>query len=207
MQGSQFGRRQLLQAGAGLGLAATVPAMPKGWAQSPASGDPLRVGLMYDLSGPFAGAGSVPLFHGSEIAIELFNQRGGAGGRPVVAVSADSQSKADVAINEAERLLGQEKLEVITGIYSSAHAVPLAQRFEQAKKIMWITSAIATAVVKDRNLTYVFRPTVHSDQYAEGSVALIQEQAQAKLGMAPDRVRLAMIYEDGPPPPPTCRLW
>ncbi len=198
MQGSNTTRRHLIQAGAGLGLAATVPAMPKGWAQTPASGEPLRVGVMTDLSGPFAGAGSQPLFWGAEVAIELFNQRGGAGGRPVVAVSADSQSKADVAINEAERLLGQEKLEVVTGIYSSAHAVPLSQRFEQSKKIMWITSAIATAVLKDKNFQYVFRPTVHSDQYAEGSVAVIKEHAQSKLGMAPERVRMAVIYEDGP---------
>lgn len=198
MKSKQPNRRHLLQTAAGLGLAATVPAMPKGWAQAPASGAPLRVGVMADLSGPFAGAGSIPLFQGAEVAIEIFNERGGVNGRPVQAVSADSQSKADVAINEAERLLGQERLEVVTGIYSSAHAVPLSQRFEQAKKMMWISSAIATAVLKDRNMTYVFRPTVHSDQYAEGSIALIHEHAQARLGMAPERVRLAMIYEDGP---------
>jgi branched-chain amino acid transport system substrate-binding protein len=76
--------------------------------------------------------------------------------------------------------------------------VPLAGRFEQSKKMMWITSAIATAVLKDKNYRYVFRPTVHSDQYGEGSVSVIQENAQAKLGMAPDKVKLGVIYEDGP---------
>jgi branched-chain amino acid transport system substrate-binding protein len=198
MQDNAPSRRHLLQATAGLGLAATVPAAPKAWAQGPARGEALRIGVMTDLSGPFAGAGSQPLFWGAEVAIELFNERGGAGGRPVQAVTADSQSKADVAINEAERLLGQEKLEVVTGIYSSAHAVPLSQRFEQAKKIMWITSAIATAVLKDKNFQYIFRPTVHSDQYAEGSISVIQENAQSKFGAAPERVRIAVIYEDGP---------
>jgi branched-chain amino acid transport system substrate-binding protein len=192
------GRRGLIQAG--IGLAATVPATA--WAQTaPATastGDALRVGVLTDLSGPFAGAGSVPLFQGAEVAIALFNERGGVDGRPVVGVSADSQSKADVAINEAERLLGQEKLEVVTGIYSSAHAVPLAGRFEANKKIMWITSAIATAVLKDKHFRYVFRPTVHSDQYAEGTVSVVAEQAQKKLGMAPEKVKLACIYEDGP---------
>jgi len=191
-------RRTLIQAGAGLGLAAGVPAMARAQTAPARGGDPLRVGVMTDLSGPFAGAGSQPLFYGAETAIELFNERGGVDGRPVQAVSADSQSKADVAINEAERLLGQEKLEVVTGIYSSAHAVPLAGRFEANKKMMWITSAIATAVLKDKNYRYVFRPTVHSDQYGEGSVSMIQEHAQAKLGMAPEKVKLGVIYEDGP---------
>ncbi|MBX6746767.1 MAG: ABC transporter substrate-binding protein, partial [Acetobacteraceae bacterium] len=156
MQTNGTTRRGLLQAGAGLGLA-TVPAQVR--AQGAARGEPLRVGVMTDLSGPFAGAGSLPLFWGAEVAIELFNERGGVDGRPVQAVTADSQSKADTAINEAERLLGQEGLEVVTGIYSSAHAVPLSGRFEQARKIMWITSAISSAVLKDRHLRYVFRPT------------------------------------------------
>ncbi len=187
-------RRGLLQAGAALTIPATVAR-----AQGPArGGDPLRIGVMTDLSGPFAGAGSQPLFWGAEVAIELFNERGGVDGRPVQAITADSQSKADVAINEMERLLGQERLEVVTGIYSSAHAVPLSGRFEQAKKMMWITSAIATAVLKDKNFRYVFRPTVHSDQYGEGSISAIADNAQAKLGIAPDKVKLGVIYEDGP---------
>jgi branched-chain amino acid transport system substrate-binding protein len=187
-------RRSLLGAGAALTIPATVAR-----AQGPARGaDPLRVGVMTDLSGPFAGAGSLPLFWGAEVAIELFNERGGVDGRPVQAVTADSQSKADVAINEMERLLGQERLEVVTGIYSSAHAVPLSGRFEQSRKMMWITSAIATAVLKDKNFRYIFRPTVHSDQYGEGSISAIAENAQAKLGLAPDKVKLGVIYEDGP---------
>ena len=188
-------RRTLIQAGAGLGLAAGVPAMARAQTAPARGGDPLRVGVMTDLSGPFAGAGSQPLFYGAETAIELFNERGGVDGRPVQAVSADSQSKADVAINEAERLLGQEKLEVVTGIYSSAHAVPLAGRFEANKKMMWITSAIATAVLKDKNYRYVFRPTVHSDQYGEGSVSMIHEHAQAKFGLAPEKVKLGVIFQ------------
>ena len=136
-------RRGLLQSGAGLagaGLACcrrhralTLPASVAR-AQGPArGGDPLRVGVMTDLSGPFAGAGSQPLFWGAEVAIEMFNQRGGVDGRPVQAVTVDSQSKADVAINEIERLLGQENLEVVTGIYSSAHAVPLAGRLSSRR--------------------------------------------------------------------------
>ncbi|GGG29617.1 ABC transporter ATP-binding protein [Caldovatus sediminis] len=191
-------RRGLLQAGAAGALAATVPATARAQQSGPARGEPLRVGVMTDLSGPFAGAGSQPLFWGAEVAIELFNERGGVDGRPVQAVTADSQSRTETAINEAERLLGQERLEVITGIYSSAHAVPLAQRFEQARKVMWITSAISVAVLKVRNLRYVFRPTVHSDQYGEASVSFVHEHAQARLGMPPERVRLAAIYEDGP---------
>jgi branched-chain amino acid transport system substrate-binding protein len=39
---------------------------------------------------------------------------------------------------------------------------------------------------------------VHSDQYAEASIAFLKEHTQAKLNIAPDKLRLAVIYEDGP---------
>ena len=76
----------------------------------------------------------------------------------IVQVDGDSQSKADVAINEAERLLSVEKVDILAGIYSSAHAVPIAERVDKQKRFLWITTAIADAVFKDRNLQYTFRP-------------------------------------------------
>ena len=67
MQSNGTSRRTLLQAG--LGLAATVPATARAQTGPARGGDPLRIGVMTDLSGPFAGAGSVPLFQGAEVAI------------------------------------------------------------------------------------------------------------------------------------------
>lgn len=167
-------------------------------AQAAGGGAPIRIGVMYDLSGPFAAAGSQACAIGTELAIELFNERGGVDGRPVQAVSADSQSRAEVAINEAERLLSQERLDVLLGIYSSAHAVPLAQRVQAAGKFLWITTAIATAVVKGRNFTNVFRPTVHSDQYGEGSIMFLAEHCERATQIAPRNFKIGIIYEDGP---------
>jgi hypothetical protein len=40
-----------------------------------------------------------------------------------------------VAINEAVRLIDQEKIDIINGVYASSHAVPLAAKVEQQKKI------------------------------------------------------------------------
>src|SRR5207253_9578134 len=100
---------------------------------------PIRIGVLYDLSGPFAAAGSVASSIGAQIAIDLVNEKGGVLGKyKIEPLSADSQSKADAAINEAERLVNQEKVEVVLGVYSSAHAVPLAAKMEQEKKILWI---------------------------------------------------------------------
>jgi branched-chain amino acid transport system substrate-binding protein len=115
-----------------------------------------------------------------------------------VPVNADSQSKADVAINEVERLISQEKIDIIDGVYASAHAVPLAAKVEAQKKILWITTAIATAVFKDKNLKYVFRGQIHSDQYGQAFAGFLTENAKAKLGVEPKDVKVAIIHEDGP---------
>ena len=167
--------------------AAAAAALSLDWRYAQAQAETVRIGVIFDLSGPFAAGGSVACAIGAQIAIDLVNERGGVAGKyKVAAVNADSQSKADVAINEVERLINQEKVDIVDGVYASAHAVPLAAKVEAQKKILWITTAVATAVFKDKNLTYVFRAQIHSDQYGEAFAGFLAENAKAKLGVEPE---------------------
>jgi branched-chain amino acid transport system substrate-binding protein len=187
-------RRSLLR-----NSAATVAALSFSGRLASAEAETVRIGVVYDLSGPFAAGGSVACSVGAQIAIDLVNERGGVAGKyKVVPINADCQSKVDVAINEVERLIDQEKVEIVNGVYASAHAVPLAAKVEAQKKILWITTAIATAVFKDKNLHYVFRAQIHSDQYGEAFATFISENAKAKLGAEPKNIKVAIIHEDGP---------
>jgi branched-chain amino acid transport system substrate-binding protein len=187
-------RRTLLKTSA---AAAAVSSLD--WTRARAQAETLRIGVIYDLTGPFAAGGSVACSVGTQIAIDLVNEKGGIGGKyKVVPVNADSQSKPDVAINEAVRLIDQEKVDIIEGVFASSHAVPLAAKVEQQKKILWITTAVATAVFKDKNLQYVFRAQIHSDQYGQAFASFLTEHAKAKLGIEPKDVKVALIHEDGP---------
>ena len=112
----------------------------------------IKIGTIYDYTGPFAGGGSKAAGIGNKIAIDMINERGGVEGNKIVNISADSQSKTDVAINEAERLLNEQKVDLIMGVYSSAHCVPMAAKVDAAKKFMWINTCVASAVLKDRKL-------------------------------------------------------
>jgi branched-chain amino acid transport system substrate-binding protein len=91
-----------------------------------------------------------------------------------------------------------EKVDILAGVYSSAHAVPIAERVDKQKKFLWITTAIADAVLKDRNLQYTFRPQPNGSLFGVGSVAYIASYAPDRLKKAPKDVRIAIIYEDGP---------
>src|SRR5689334_11130104 len=179
--------------------AAAAAALTLDWRFAQAQAETVRIGVIFDHSGPFAAGGSVACAVGTQIAIDLCNERGGVGGKYKVApVNADSQSKADVAINEVERLINQEKVDIINGVYASAHAVPLAAKVEAQKKILWITTAVSTAVFKDKNLKYVFRGQIHSDQYGQAFAGFLVEHAKARLGVEPKDVKIALIHEDGP---------
>jgi branched-chain amino acid transport system substrate-binding protein len=179
--------------------AATAAVLSLDWTRAQAEAETVRLGVIYDLTGPFAAGGSVACSVGTQIAIDLVNEKGGVGGKyKIVPVAADSQSKPDVAINEAERLISQEKVDIINGIFASSHAVPLAAKVEQQKKILWITTAVATAVFKDKNLHYVFRAQIHSDQYGQAFASFLTEHSKEKLGIEPKDVKVALIHEDGP---------
>ncbi|HEV8094986.1 MAG TPA: ABC transporter substrate-binding protein, partial [Burkholderiales bacterium] len=66
------------------------------------------------------------------------------------------------------------------------------------KKFMWANVCVASAVFKDKKLSYVFRPQVHSDQFGEASCSFIAENAKEKLGTDVKNIKVAIIYEDGP---------
>jgi branched-chain amino acid transport system substrate-binding protein len=158
----------------------------------------VKIGVVYDYTGAFAGGGSKAAAIGTKIAIDMVNEKGGIEGKKIEAVYADAQSKTDVAINEAERLLNDAKVDLVMGFFSSAQCVPIAAKVDAAKKFMWIDVCVATAVMKDRNLQYVFRPQVHSDQYGEASCTFVAENAKAKLNKDAKDVKVAIIHEDGP---------
>jgi len=157
----------------------------------------IKIGTIYDQTGPFAGGGSKAAAIGNKIAIDMINEKGGVEGHKIANIQADAQSKTDVAINEAERLLNEQKVDLIMGVYSSAHCVPMAAKVDAAKKFMWINTCVSSAVLKGRKLHYVFRPQVHSDQYGEASCQFVAENAK-KLGKEAKDIKVAIIHEDGP---------
>ncbi len=159
--------------------------------------DDLRIGVMYDYTGPLAGGGSKAAAIGNKIAIDMINEKGGVEGRKIVGIYTDAQSKTEVAINETERLLNEQKVDVIMGVFSSAQCVPMAAKIDAAKKIFWATVCVSSAVFKDRNLQYAFRANIHSDQYGDTSCTFVNENAK-KFGKEPKDLRIAIIYEDGP---------
>jgi len=170
-----------------LGLAASAQAQTK----------KIKIGVVYDLTGPFAGGGSKLQYDGAKIMIDYFIKQGGVEGYQIEPIYADAQSKPDVAINEATRLIEQEKVDLVLGFYSSAQCVPAAAKVEQLKKFMWLTTCVSSAVLENRHLHYVFRPQVSGNLYGMQATDMIAEYSKSKFGKDPKDLRVAIVHEDG----------
>src|SRR5256714_8366116 len=176
----------MIAAVAALGMAVSARAQEK----------KIKIGVIFDLTGPLAGGGSELEYIGAKIMLDHFAKTG-VEGYKVEAVYADAQSKPDVAINESVRLLEQEKVDMLMGFFSSAQCVPVAARVEQLKKVMWITTCISSGVVENKNYKYVFRPQASGDQFGLMTMDFIAQNAQAKFGKDSKDLRVAIIHEDG----------
>jgi ABC-type branched-subunit amino acid transport system substrate-binding protein len=157
----------------------------------------IKIGVIFDLTGPLAGGGSELHYLGVKIMVDHFVKQGGVDGYQIEAIYADAQSKPDVAINEAVRLIEQEKVDMVMGFFSSAQCVPVAARVEQLKKFMFITTCISSAVLENRNLKYVFRAQPSGSQFGELSMDFVAQNAKEKLGKDAKDLRVAVIHEDG----------
>src|SRR5246127_4689398 len=176
----------LIVAGAALAMAVSAHAQDK----------KIKIGVIFDLTGPLAGGGSELQYTGAKIMLDHYAKTG-VEGYKVEAIYADAQSKPDVAINESVRLLEQEKVDMVLGFFSSAQCVPVAARVEQLKKFMWMTTCISSGVFENKNYKYVFRPQASGDQFGMMTMDFIAQNAKEKFGKEPKELRVAIVHEDG----------
>jgi branched-chain amino acid transport system substrate-binding protein len=102
--------RSLVGAAAFAALAGTA------WAQ----GQPVKIGLLATLEGPFA-AGGADGMRGAELALK---QRGGqVAGRKVEIIKASSDAKPDVAVNATRKLVEQDKVDIMVGPLSGSEGI------------------------------------------------------------------------------------
>ena len=86
---------------------------------------PIKIGAINVLSGSFAAYGKSGR-QGAQLAIEEINAAGGLLGRKLELIQVDGQAKPDVGVQEARRLILNEKVNFLIGIDSSSVALAVA---------------------------------------------------------------------------------
>ena len=196
-------------------LAALLILLPEGWPQA-GTGDPLRIGVLAPLSGPFASGGSAFL-QAVTLAAEQANSEGGVLGRRVELLVADTQGRVDIARSEAMRLVSREKAFALVGAYLSEETVGVIEVASAGKAVV-IVPVAATAEITDHvrreydRYRYVFRIGYSIPQWAEMMADFLGRQGYTRyafvgagirwnrelsreLGKALARRQVALVYE------------
>ena len=127
-----------------LGAAAAAALTGGAWAQQ---GQPVKIGLLATLEGPFA-AGGADGMRGAELAVI---QRGGTvAGRKIEVIKASSDAKPDVAVNATRKLVEQDKVDIMVGPLSGGEGIAVKDYSKTQPQVTFInggSGAQATTLV------------------------------------------------------------
>lgn len=101
-----------------------------------ANKDPIRVGVLFSETGATSTIGRSQI-QGTLLAIDEINQAGGVEGREIIPVRYDAQSSPAVYATFAERLLTQDKVNVIFGCYMSSSRKAVLPIVEKWNKLLF----------------------------------------------------------------------
>lgn len=154
------------------------------------SGEPIRIGAMYALSGDKAAIGT-NIMRGVDFAVEEINAAGGVNGRPIEIVRGDTQGDPKVARSVAERLITQDKVNAIMGCHQSTLTEIVAKVCEQYK-IPMVTAISTVDSISTGGLQYFFRLCPLNSVYVEDMVKYIKDSS-AQTGK---EVKTVSIFAD-----------
>ena len=142
-------RRQFMQAGSALALAAMAPRVVR------AQGTPLQVGVLTPLTG--AGGFDGPrMAKAMQAVIEEVNAAGGLLGRKVVLVVEDDQTNPEAAVRAARKLIDVTKVPAIMGTWASAVTTAVAPLCWESKTFLTTVSG-ADSITKLPHQGYLIR--------------------------------------------------
>lgn len=138
------------------------------------SDDVVKVGVLTDMTGYYsdlAGPGSVLA---AQMAIEDFG--GKVLGKKIELVSADHQSKADIASNTARKWFDEEKVDVIADLVSSSTALAVMPVAAEKKRITLLSGPATTAITGEKCTAYNVHYTYNNWSLANGTGTQVVKQ-------------------------------
>lgn len=139
-----------------------------------AGDDPVKIGVLSDMSGPYsdvAGPGSV---EAAKMAIEDFGSR--ALGRPIELVTGDHQNKADIGSNIARKWFDVEGVDMVTDLTNSAVALAVQSLAREKKKIDLVTSTHTTELTNGACSPYGVHWTFDAYSVSAGPAGAVAKQ-------------------------------
>ena len=160
-----------------------------------ASDNVVRIGNIIPLSGPSASVGQQGK-NAREMAVEEINAAGGIkslGGAKLELYYADSESKPEKGVSEAERLINTKKVHVLTGCWNSAVTYPttaVAERYG----VPFIVPVSVSDKITEQGFKNVFRIAAKDSWWTRDQFAFLKDME--KEFNTPVK-KIAFVYENG----------
>jgi urea transport system substrate-binding protein len=103
--------------------------------RSATAADPIRVGVISPLTGAWTVYGKAHSA-GFQMAVDEINSKGGVLGRPLEVVIGDSKTEPRIVVEQANRLIRQERVDFLAGTFSSAERNAAGPVVTSANKIL-----------------------------------------------------------------------
>ena len=160
-----------------------------------AADEVVRIGNIIPLSGPSASVGQQGR-NAREMAVEEINAAGGIkslGGAKLEMLYADSESKPEKGVSEAERMINTEKVHLLTGCWNSAVTYPttaVAERYG----IPFVVPVSVADKITEQGFKTVFRIAAKDSWWTRDQFAFLKDmQKEFKTEIK----TLAFVYENG----------
>lgn len=111
-----------------------------GKAYATAVGEPIKVGILDPLSSPYK-TSSIHDVHGANVAVDLFNKKGGVLGRSVMILEADDASNPETAVKAATKFIKEDRVDVLMGTFNGECALAVSAVAQKENKLFMVTGA------------------------------------------------------------------
>ncbi|KLU63172.1 leucine-, isoleucine-, valine-, threonine-, and alanine-binding protein precursor [Peptococcaceae bacterium CEB3] len=157
-----------------------------GGGQNPSAKAPIKIGIVTSQTGALEAYGQQSI-RGFKLGIDYATKgTNEVAGHPIDVIIADSQTKPDVAKQQAIKLLEDKKVDILVGCASSTDALAILPLAKQYKKVMVVEPAVADAITGSQWNRYIFRTGRNSSQDAVAGAAAIAKPGVKIAVLAPD---------------------
>ncbi len=140
------------------------------------TGEPIKIGTIYAMSGGSAAIGA-NILRGIDFAVAEINAAGGVNGRPLEVVRGDHAGDAATGRSEAERLITQEHVDVMMGCHMSVVTEVVAQVCQQygVPMITAISTLDRLSNEEHKDMDYFFRLCPLNSVYVEDMLMYLRD--------------------------------
>ncbi len=146
----------------------------------------IKVGVLASLTGPLESYGKQTA-RGFELGLDYATEgKREIAGKKIEFVLEDTETKPDVAVQKATKLLETDKVDFLVGSSSSGDTLAVLPLAEEYRKIMIVEPAVADSITGKNWNKYIFRTGRNSSQDAVAGAAAIASKGTKIATMAQD---------------------